>query len=324
MNEEIQIQIQNLKKHFPLQSGFFSKNRAKIIAVDGVSFTIKKGEVMGLVGESGCGKTTVGRLLTRVIKADSGKIIFEGSDIVSMDEKEFRQIQKDIQMVFQDPQGSLNPRMTVKASIEEPFIVHRVYDRGDIGDEVMHLIKSVGLSPEHLNRYPRELSGGQQQRVGICKAIVLNPKFLILDEPTSSLDVCVQAQILNTLKTLQKELHLTYLFISHDLSVIKHMSHWIGVMYLGQIVEMAPTDVLFENILHPYTQGLFSAIPTFKNEQRQFDIILEGDVPNPMDPPEGCCFHPRCFRRNRTCEIEPPPFFEVVKDHFVRCHNIEF
>jgi peptide/nickel transport system ATP-binding protein/oligopeptide transport system ATP-binding protein len=318
------IQVQDLKKHFSLGGGLFSKNTARVIAVDGVGFSIKRGETMGLVGESGCGKTTIGRLLTRVIKADAGKVFFEGRDILPMDESEFREIQKDIQMIFQDPQASLNPRMTIKASIKEPFIVHKMYNKDHIDDEVMRLIRSGGLNPEHLSRYPRELSGGQQQRVGICKAIALNPKFLILDEPTSSLDVCVQAQILNTLKILQKEMHLTYLFISHDLSVIKHMSNRIGVMYLGQLVEMAPTDILFDNVLHPYTQGLFSAIPTFRNESRQFDIILEGDVPNPMKPPEGCRFHPRCFRRTRICETEPPPFVEAVEDHLVRCHNVEF
>jgi len=317
------IQIQNLKKHFSVDSGFFSKNKSSVIAVDGVSFSIKKGQVMGLVGESGCGKTTVGRLLTRVIKADSGKIIFNGRNILSMCEEEFRDIRKEIQMVFQDPQSSLNPRMTIKASIKEPFIVHKMYDKHRVDEEIMRLIKAVGLSPEHLNRYPRELSGGQQQRVGICKAMALSPKFVILDEPTSSLDVSVQAQILNTLKSLQQEMSLTYLFISHDLSVIRHMSNQIGVMYLGQLVEIAPIDEFFDNMLHPYSQALFSAVPTFQNEVKQFDIILEGDVPNPVKPPHGCRFHPRCYRRTKICETEPAPLVELTNGHFVRCHNVE-
>lgn len=316
------IQVQDLKKHFSIGEGLFSKSKAKVIAADGVTFYIKKGETLGLVGESGCGKTTIGRLLTRVIKADSGRIVFEGRDILSMDESEFRSIQKNIQMIFQDPQASLNPRMTIRASIKEPFIVHQMHDkgRGRLDDEIMRLIEAVGLSPEHLDRYPRELSGGQQQRVGICKAIALNPKFLILDEPTSSLDVSVQAQILNTLKIIQREMNLTYLFISHDLSVIKHMSNRIGVMYLGQLVEMAPTDELFNNILHPYTLALFSAIPTFRNETRQFDITLQADVPSPLKPPEGCRFHPRCPQCRKVCETEMPALIEVAEHHFLRCH----
>ena len=318
------IRVQDVKKHFSLGGGFFSKDTTKVIAVDGVSFSIERGETLGLVGESGCGKTTIGRLLTRVIKADYGKVLFEGRNILSMDRLEFRGLQRDIQMVFQDPQASLNPRMTIKAIIKEPFIVHHMYDKGRVDDEIMSLIRTVGLSPEHLSRYPRDLSGGEQQRVGICKAIALNPKFLILDEPTSSLDVCVQAQILNTLKTIQQEMNLTYLFISHDLSVIKHMSDWIAVMYLGQLVELAPTDDLFDAMLHPYTRALFSAVPAFRNEARRFDITLPGDVPSPVKPPEGCRFHPRCQRATSICQTEPPSLVQAVDGHFVRCHSLEF
>jgi peptide/nickel transport system ATP-binding protein len=314
------IQVRNLKKHFSLDSGFFSKNTTKVIAVDGVDFSIRQGETLGLVGESGCGKTTIGRLLTRVIASDSGQVIFEGQNILSIPDSKFRDIQKDIQMVFQDPQASLNPRMTIKASIMEPFIVHHIYDKDSIDSEILHLINIVGLNPEHLNRYPKELSGGQQQRVGICKAIALKPKLLILDEPTSSLDVCIQAQILNALKKLQSEMNLTYLFISHDLSVIHYMSDRIAVMYLGQIVEIASIQQLIDDMFHPYTRALFSAVLTFRNEARRFDVVLKGDVPNPMKPPDGCRFHPRCDQRLKICETEMPTLFEVARDHFVRCH----
>lgn len=314
------IQVRNLKKHFSLGSRFFSKNATKVIAVDGVDFSIRQGETLGLVGESGCGKTTIGRLLTRVIASDSGQVIFEGQNILSIPDSKFRDIQKDIQMVFQDPQASLNPRMTIKASIMEPFIVHHIYDKDSIDSEILHLINIVGLNPEHLNRYPRELSGGQQQRVGICKAIALKPKLLILDEPTSSLDVCIQAQILNALKKLQSEMNLTYLFISHDLSVIHYMSERIAVMYLGQIVEIASIQQLIDDMFHPYTRALFSAVLTFRNEARRFDVVLKGDVPNPMKPPDGCRFHPRCDQRLKICETEMPTLFEVARDHFVRCH----
>jgi len=316
------IQVRNLKKHFPLRSGFYSKNIPRVIAVDGVDFSIRRGETLGLVGESGCGKTTIGRLLTRVIQSDSGEIIFEGQNVLSLPDSKFRDIQKDIQMVFQDPQASLNPRMTIKASVKEPFIVHRIYDQHHIENEIMYLIKIVGLNPEHLNRYPRELSGGQQQRVGICKAIALKPKFLILDEPTSSLDVCVQAQILNTLKRLQKEMNLTYLFISHDLSAVHYMSDQVAVMYLGQIVEIASVRKLFDHMLHPYTYALFSAFPTFRDEVRGVDIVLKGDVPNPVKPPNGCRFHPRCNQHRDRCRAEMPNLVEVEENHFVRCHLV--
>ncbi len=316
------LNIEHLEKAFTV-SGPFGFRKSRVKAVDDVSLGIDHGETVGLVGESGCGKTTVGRLLCRLIDADGGSIIFENRDILGIDDSEFSAIRKNIQMIFQDPQASLNPRMTVGATIREPFIVHGKKIATSVDDEVIKLLLTVGLSPEHYNRYPRELSGGQQQRVGICRAIALKPKFLILDEPTSALDVCVQAQILNTLKEIQTELNLTYLFISHDLSVINHMSNRIAVMYLGQIVEMAPTPDLFENTLHPYTRALFSAIPTFGDEPKRYEITLSGDVPNPAMLPPGCRFHPRCSEKKQGCERDAPNLVEVRSGHWVRCNDFQ-
>ncbi len=314
------LRAEHLEKLFPL-GGPFGFKKTAVRAVDDVSLTVDRGETMGLVGESGCGKTTVGRLLCRLIEADRGRIFLEDSDILAMSESEFFGVRRHIQMIFQDPQASLNPRMTIGAIVREPFLIHGEMDKRAVGDEVMRLIQAVGLSPEHINRYPRELSGGQQQRVGICRAIALRPKFLILDEPTSALDVCVQAQILNTLKEIQGEMNLTYLFISHDLGVINHMSDRVAVMYLGQLVEVAGTTELFEKTLHPYTQALFSAVPTFKDEVKPYDITLTGDVPNPASPPSGCRFHPRCPRRTSGCDTREPILEEVTPGHWLRCNQ---
>jgi oligopeptide transport system ATP-binding protein len=316
------LKTEHLEKSFTV-GGPFGYRKSRVKAVDDVSLIIDQGETVGLVGESGCGKTTVGRVLCRLIDADGGRILFENRDLLGIDDSEFSLFRKNIQMIFQDPQASLNPRMTVGAIIREPFVIHGTQHSASIDEEVMQLLSTVGLSPEHYNRYPRELSGGQQQRVGICRAIALRPKFLILDEPTSALDVCVQAQILNTLKEIQTEMNLTYLFISHDLSVIYHMSNRIAVMYLGQLVEIAPTQELFENILHPYTRALFSAIPTFRDEPKRYEITLSGDVPNPANPPPGCRFHSRCPDKKLSCERNAPNLVEVSSWHWVRCNDCQ-
>jgi len=318
--EDVILKVSGLKKYFPIKLGPLSKEKKRVHAVDGVSFSIKRGETLGFVGESGCGKTTVGRLILKLIKADAGRIIFDNKDILSMKESRFRKIRRNMQIIFQDPQSSLNPRMSIKSIIKEPFVINKLNKKVDIDEKIMKLIEMVGLSSEHLNRYPRDLSGGQQQRVGICRAIALNPKFLVLDEPTSALDVCVQAQILNTLKDLQKKLKLTYLFISHDIGVVRHMSNKIAVMYLGKLVETSLTYDLFKNMMHPYTQALFSSIQTFKGELKKKDIIIRGDVPSAINPPSGCRFHPRCPYVMDICKKEEPQLKQVDKDHYVACH----
>jgi oligopeptide/dipeptide ABC transporter ATP-binding protein len=314
------LRVQDLKKYFPIKLGIFSKEKKNVHAVDNVSFSIERGKTLGLVGESGCGKTTVGRLIMQLIRQDSGKIIFNDTDISSLKETEFRKFRRDMQIIFQDPQSSLNPRMSIKAIIKEPFVIHKFGNKSEIDEKISNLINLVGLSPEHLTRYPRELSGGQQQRVGICRAIALNPRFLVLDEPTSALDVCVQAQILNTLRDLQKQLELTYLFISHDLGVVKHMSDKVAVMYLGKLVEVAPTDELLNNMMHPYTEALFSSVQTFKDEIERKEITIKGDVPSTIDPPSGCRFHPRCPHAMDICRNEEPKLKRKDKNHYISCH----
>ena len=314
------VRVQGLRKRFPI-AGLFGRPSGYVSAVEDVEFSIPQGATLGLVGESGCGKTTVGRVLSRLIEADGGLFELGDQEILAKNPRDMHKVKRDIQMVFQDPQASLNPRMTVRGILREPFVVHHLVEKRLIEQEVNQLISWVGLSPEHLNRYPKELSGGQQQRVGICKAISLKPRFLILDEPTSALDVCVQAQILNTLKRIQREMDMTCLFISHDLSVIHQMSDSIAVMYLGQLVEMADNERIMLHTLHPYTRALFSAIPTLPGEERALDITLSGDVPNPTNPPEGCRFHPRCQERASVCSREAPPWRQARPGHWLRCHQ---
>jgi len=320
MTEEL-IRVQALTKYFPIRGGLLSRVIGHVKAVDGVSFRVVKGETLGLVGESGCGKTTVGKTILRLIEPTSGEILYKQQDITKLTKGQFRKIRKNMQMVFQDPFLSLNPRMNVRQIVREPLQVNRVASNENLDERVRHLVELVGLNLDHLNRYPHEFSGGQRQRIGVARALALNPEFVVLDEPTSALDVSVQAQILNLLTELQKKLGLTFLFISHDLSVVRQMSNRIGVMYLGKIAEIGPTTEMLSHPYHPYTQALFSAILDPDPEVETQRIVLTGDVPSPANPPKGCRFHPRCWLANDRCKTEEPTMREIGSEHYVACYT---
>ena len=314
------IKVKDLKKYFFVRGGILLRTIGTVRAVDGVSFDIKKGETLGLVGESGCGKTTVGRTILLLLKPTAGEIRFEGHVITKLNKHEIKPLRRRMQIVFQDPFGSLNPRMTVSDIIGRPMEIHGLVKQGEKGEKVIELLKLVGLNPDHLYRFPHEFSGGQRQRIAIARALALYPEFLVLDEPTSSLDVSVQAQILNLLKDLQVKFGLTYLFISHNLSMIRHMSDRIAVMYLGKIVEMAEAEDMFREQLHPYTRALFSAIPLPDPKFRRSRIVLKGDVPSPINPPSGCRFHPRCQDAGIQCKEDEPELIDLGNGHHVCCH----
>ena len=314
------LEVIELKKYFNTKAEFLQKS-CVVKAVDNVSFKIMEGEILGLVGESGCGKTTCGKTVLKIYEPDSGKIIFRGDDITHLGRKEMRSYRTKMGIVYQDPFGSLDPRMTVGSIISEPMEIHNLYPKSERDDKVKEIMEKVGLTSEQMNRYPHEFSGGQRQRIGIARTLALNPEFVVADEPVSALDVSIQAQILNLMQDLQKEFGFTYLFITHDLSVIKHICDRVGVMYVGKIVEMAPKKALFKNPKHPYTEALLSAVPSVNPKVRQKHIILEGDVPSPINPPSECRFHERCFKKiGKICETKEPELIEVGKNHFVACH----
>jgi len=317
------LQVENLVKHFPITSGIvFSHQVGVVHAVEEVSFTISEGETLGLVGESGCGKTTVGRCILQLHKPTSGSVRFEGKELVGMHGQELQRMRRDMQIVFQDPYASLNPRMTVGTIVGEPLTIHRVGTRAERRERVRRLLEVVGLNPSFTNRYPHEFSGGQRQRIGLARALALDPKLIVCDEPVSALDVSIQAQMLNLLESLQQRLNLTYLFIAHDLSVVKHVSDRVAVMYLGHIVEIANSEDLYDNPVHPYTYGLLSAIPIPdpKIQRQRRRLVLEGDVPSPAAPPSGCIFHPRCFRAQPVCATEMPPMEPHGPGHEAACY----
>jgi len=314
------VAVENLKKYYPITAGLFARQVAEVKAVDGVSFFIAAGETLGLVGESGCGKSTLGRTLLRLEEPTAGRVLYQGSDIAKWDKKKLKGLRKEAQMIFQDPQSSLDPRMTIGDSIGEALLIHGMKSETERLQRVAELLQRVGLEAEHAARYPHELSGGQKQRVGIARALAVNPRLIVADEPVSALDVSVQAQILNLMMDLQRELGLAYLFIAHDLSVMGHVSNRIAVMYLGQIVELAGRTELFSHPLHPYTEALLSAITVPDPHQKRQRAVLQGDVPSPVNPPQGCRFHTRCPKVMPVCSQEQPALQSLNTDHLVSCH----
>ncbi len=320
--KDVLLEAKGLTKHFDVSEGFLKRNKRLLRAVDGVDLTIYSGETLGVVGESGCGKSTLGNVLMRLLEPTSGEILFEGSDFSQLHGEPLRKKRADIQMIFQDPFSSLNPRMSVKDVIAEPLKTHKNESEKSILDQVYELMDVVGLDRSYAKRYPHEFSGGQRQRIGIARAIALKPKLIICDEPVSALDVSIQAQILNLMARLQKEFQLTFLFIAHGLPAVKHISDRIAVMYLGKVVELTSKEDLFERPMHPYTQGLISAVPVPDPKQRnqRERIVLEGDMPSPVNPPSGCRFHTRCANAQEKCAIEEPAFLEREPGHFVACH----
>src|ERR1700674_3087038 len=318
------VEVRNVKKYFPITAGVFSRHVADVKAVDDVSFAIKRGETLGLVGESGSGKTTIGRCILRLTEPTAGEILFEGNDITRIKPKEMRALRREMQIIFQDPYASLNPRMTVGEIISEPLKIHHLARGKEVDEKVNDLLKTVGLAPYHVNRYPHEFSGGQRQRIGVARALAVSPKFIVADEPVSALDVSIQAQVVNLLEDLQEQFSLTYLFIAHDLSVVRHISDRVAVMYVGKLMEIATRDELYKRPLHPYTQSLLSAIPIPdpRIEARRERIILEGDIPSPVKPPSGCRFHTRCPIAYDRCVTEVPELLEY-KGHFVACHKVQ-
>jgi len=316
------LEIKKLKKYFPIKSGVFSRTVNQIKAVDGVDLNIGKGTTLGLVGESGCGKSTLGKTIIKLLNPTEGQIIFENTDITDFDTSTIRPLRKNMQMIFQNPYGSLNPRMNVESLITEGMEIHNLHNKGERRDVAIDLLEKVGLPKYSLNQYPHEFSGGQRQRIAIARALAVKPSFIVCDEPVSALDVSIQAQIVNLLLSLQNEFNLTFLFISHDLRVVKHVSNIVAVMYLGKIVEIATSNEIYKNPLHPYTKILISAIPDIKKEKVNRKIVISGDVPNPIDPPSGCSFHPRCPIAEEKCKTTTPQLTDKGGNHMASCHLV--
>ncbi|WP_400164450.1 ABC transporter ATP-binding protein [Brevibacillus sp. TJ4] len=313
------VEVKQLKKYFPIKKGIFNRTVNHVKAVDGIDFTIYKGETLGLVGESGCGKSTTGRTILQLLPPTEGEVLYEGKNLVGMPKRELRKLRKDLQIVFQDPYASLDPRLTVGEVIAEPLEIYNLLPKKEREKRVDELLEVVGLNSYHAKRYAHEFSGGQRQRIGIARALALQPKLIVADEPVSALDVSIQSQVINLLQDLQEQYSLTYLFIAHDLSVVKHISDRVGVMYLGRMVELADKDELYDNPLHPYTKSLLSAVPIPNPLVKRERIVLQGDVPSPANPPSGCTFHPRCSACMDICRTQRPVFQEI-NGHYVACH----
>lgn len=327
-NNNILLEVNNLKQYFPIRAGFFQRVVANVKAVDGVTFTLREGEVLGLVGESGCGKTTTGRSILRLYEPSGGEVWYhtqhgERIDVTKLSSEEMKPLRREMRMIFQDPFSSLNPRMTVRDIIGEPLVIHRVVKGKELERRVAELMSSVGLNPSYMHRYPHEFSGGQRQRIGLARTLSLNPRLIVADEPVSALDVSVQAQVINLLQELQSELGLTLLFIAHDLSVVEHICDRIAVMYVGKLAEIASSEDILRHPKHPYTEALISAVPPADPDIKMSRIILEGDVPSPVDPPSGCVFHPRCRYAESICSQEEPVLREIAPNHYVSCHLAE-
>ncbi len=321
MTNETLLSVKKLRKWFPVKSSALFGEKQHVKAVNDITFDIRKGETLGVVGESGCGKTTLGRTMIRLIEPTSGQIVFEGKDLTALNDKQMRLMRKDLQIMFQDPYGSLNPRMTVGDIITEPYVFQKMYTKKERMEKAVELMKICGLDPVYIRRYPHEFSGGQRQRIGIARSLALRPKFLVCDEPVSALDVSIQSQIINLLMDLQEEFGLTYLFISHNLSVVYHMVDRIAVMYLGNMVELADKEDLYRNTAHPYTRALLKSIPSLDfSEENKLRAALKGDIPSPINPPSGCVFHTRCENCTERCKTEIPPLREIGERHFVACH----